>query len=125
MIGTPLNLEGDLARFNLAFFQELFSRGSKIYCYASFYYYANFSVVFAPNFRGGGKFLRGRGNLLDGDTLCGRKPVVMYTLTPFREIFSCYLDHYHFQLIINVTARDNPPSWLRTHHNGPVSIVVA
>ena len=27
-------------------------QGGKIYCYANFFSYANFSVVFGPNFRG-------------------------------------------------------------------------
>ena len=40
----------DLSTINLAFFQESFS-GGKIYCYADFSCYANFSIVFRPNFR--------------------------------------------------------------------------
>ena len=42
----------------LAFFQESF-QGSRIYCYPNFFCYANFSIVFGPNFRGGQKSLRG------------------------------------------------------------------
>ena len=42
---------------NLAFFQD-FLRVGKIYCYANFFHYANFSIVFGPNF-GGGKLPQG------------------------------------------------------------------
>ena len=35
----------------LAFFQEFFSGGGKIYCYANFICYANFSIIFGSNFR--------------------------------------------------------------------------
>ena len=52
-----------------------FFRGSKIYCYANFFCYANCSLVFGPNFRGRQKSLRGKqpqGHLLPP---CGRKPV--------------------------------------------------
>ena len=41
---------------NLAFLQEFFQGGGKIYCYANFFCYANFSIVFGPNV-GGGKSL--------------------------------------------------------------------
>ena len=43
----------------LAFFQKFFS-GGKIHCYANFFCYANFSIVFEPNFGGGQKSLRGQ-----------------------------------------------------------------
>ena len=45
---------------SLAFFQEFF-QGGKIYCYANFFYYANFSIAFGPNFREGQKSPRGGG----------------------------------------------------------------
>ena len=55
----------------LAFFQEFF-QGGKIYCYANFFRYANFSTVLGPNFRGA-NCLRGRPLLPP----CGRKPAVL------------------------------------------------
>ena len=46
----------------LAFFWEFF-QGGEIYCYANLFCYANFSIVFGPNFRGtkstGGKLPQG------------------------------------------------------------------
>ena len=48
------------AKQRLAFFQEFFQGGAKFFCYA------NFSIVFGPNFRGnkslqeGGKLPQGR-----------------------------------------------------------------
>ena len=45
-----------------------FLGGGKIYCYANFFRYANFSIVFGPNFGGGGTASRPRG------APCGRKP---------------------------------------------------
>ena len=52
----------------LAFFQQFCQRG-KIYCYANFFCFANFSIVFGPNFKRG-KSLRGRGaNGLKGGAL--------------------------------------------------------
>ena len=52
------------------FLPGIFSGGGKIYCYA------NFSIVFGPNFKegGGGKSLR-VGKLPRGASPCGRKPV--------------------------------------------------
>ena len=38
----------------------------KIYCYANFFHYANFSIVFGPNFGGGQTALGGRGGGLSG-----------------------------------------------------------
>ena len=40
-------------------FPGIFSEG-KVYCYANFFCCANFSIVFGPNFWGGGKSIRGR-----------------------------------------------------------------
>ena len=45
------------------FLPGIFFRGGKIYCYVSFYFYANFSIVFGPDSRGGGS-LWGRGTTL-------------------------------------------------------------
>ena len=50
------NLYSDSFYLLLAFFQEFFQGGGKIYCYASFYCFAKFSI--RPNFRGQ-KSLRG------------------------------------------------------------------
>ena len=49
----------------LAFFQEFFS-GGKIYCYAKFFCYANFSIVFGPDFKGGGAKVSEGGKLHQG-----------------------------------------------------------
>ena len=53
-------------------------QGGKIYCYANLFCYANFSVVFGPNF-GGCKSLWGA-NCLRGrpPAPCGRKPVMVH-----------------------------------------------
>ena len=52
--------------------------GGKIYCYANFFRYANFSIVVGPNFRGGGKSPKDRGQTASGGrspaTHCERKP---------------------------------------------------
>ena len=50
------------------FLPGIFFRGGKIYCCASFFCYANFSIVFGPNFGGS---LRG------GQTVWGHPPSPM------------------------------------------------
>ena len=62
---------------NLAFFQDFFRVG-KIYCYANFYHYANFSIVFEPNF-GGGQTASGG--------LSGTKPANSVTVGHFANLF--------------------------------------
>ena len=42
----------DLIRSSLAFFQKFFKGEGKIYCYADFFCYSNFPIVFGLNFRG-------------------------------------------------------------------------
>ena len=72
-----------LIKLNLAFFEEFFSGGG-IYCHSNFYCYANFSIVFEPNF-GGAKVSEG-GKLLEGGTPASpreRKPVSQrYLMSP-------------------------------------------
>ena len=58
---------------DLAFFQEFFRVG-KIYCYANFFHYANFSIVFGPNFRGEQTASGGGGGGGGGVGVSGTKP---------------------------------------------------
>ena len=59
---------------------SIFFRGAKFYCHVNFFYYANFSIVFGPNF-GGQKSLRGQSASGGGAPPCGRKSVRWNTNT--------------------------------------------
>ena len=73
---------------NLAFFQEFFQRGGKIYCYANFFCYANFSIVFRPNFgERGQKSLREGGKLPQQDAPCGKRPANCHYVGDFTNSF--------------------------------------
>ena len=78
----------------------IFSGRGKIYCYADFFCYANFSVVFKPNFRGevseGGKLLEGKLRRLRNDllnpkfgsqkaALCDKKAITSLRLNIFQQ----------------------------------------
>ena len=56
---------------NTGFLLGIFS--GEIYCYANLFCYANFSIVFGPNFRGGGQ-------TVSGGHPCGREPNILTNL---------------------------------------------
>ena len=87
---------------NLAFFQEFFRVG-KIYCYANFFHYANFSIVFGPNF-GGGQTASGGGGL------SGTKPANSVTAVVW------VIMQTHLSTLVHIQCRFNVHSSLFSNH---------
>ena len=63
-----------------------FGEGGKVYCYADFYCYSYFSIVFGQNFKGAQNSKREEGNCVRKRASCpscGRKPGVNVILDDF------------------------------------------
>ena len=91
------SVQSTLSHLILAFFQEFFFRGVKIYCYANFFCYA---IVFGPNFREGQKFSGGRPL-----PPCGRKP-------GYRPLFCVpRLPAFSWSMVIPVLFLLNKLTW--------------